>query len=150
VWTGDSSDPTATSTCHKPVHGNSGDACIGDCPSNSQDCSFDLLTSPGPIDSVCFEADGLYCNSTGASPVCSPRVANGASCAADSTACASSSYCDSSGATPTCKAAGTLGQSCSNTGSQCQAQYVCGTDTKCDDPGFAFDSTCAGNPPVPY
>lgn len=150
IWTGNSSDPKVTGMCHEPAHGQAGDACLGNCAKNSQDCSFDFLTVPGPVGALCFEVDGLYCDSTGKSPVCTAIVPDGGSCATDSTACASSSYCDFSGTTPTCRPAATLTLSCSSTGNQCQSQYVCGSDNRCEDPGFAFDATCAGTPPLPY
>ena len=149
VWTEDSSDPTVTGTCHKAPHGKNGDACASSCPSG-QDCSADFYTSPGPGPVICFEDDGLYCNWATSTGTCAPIVAQGGSCSDDPSACASTTYCDSAAATPTCKAAGTLGQPCSLSGSACLSHYSCGPDGKCAEPAFAYESTCAGSPPVPY
>jgi hypothetical protein len=148
VWTGDVNVATASGICKTPTRGKNGDPCAISCAIN-QDCTSDLIASPGTPTTVCFEADGLYCTSSSAS-VCAPIVAAGGSCATDSSSCASTSYCDSSGATPMCRAAGNLGQVCGTAGTMCLGSLVCGTDNKCDDPGFAFVSTCGGTPPYPY
>jgi hypothetical protein len=148
VWTGDVNVSTASGICKTPARGKSGDPCATSCAIN-QDCTTDLIAAPGTPTTVCFEADGLYCTSSSTS-VCAPIVAVGGSCAADSSSCTSTSYCDSSGTTPTCRAAGTLRQACGTAGTMCLSSLICGTDNKCDDPGFAFSSTCSGIPPYPY
>jgi hypothetical protein len=148
LWTGDSSDPTVTGVCHKPDHGKSGDACAFGCPSG-QDCSSDFSASATDATAICFEDDGVYCNTTVSPSVCTPIVTKGGSCAADSMSCASTSYCDST--TSKCTAAGTIGQLCSAPGSQCLTSLACGSDGKCADPVFGSDSsTCTGYPPEPY
>jgi hypothetical protein len=148
VWTGDSNDPTVTGVCHATPHGKNGDPCANRCVS-PQDCTFDLLTTAGAPTAVCFESDGLYCNFDNAQPTCAPIVAVGASCAADQNSCATDSICDPT--TSKCRAASTTGQPCSYTsGMPCVNSLVCGTDSKCAAPPFAYDGTCSGNPPYPY
>ena len=147
VWTGDSNDPAVTGVCQKIVRGKNGDPCASSCASG-QDCSFDVYGSSGPAVAVCFEDDGLYCAFGSSESACAPIVAQGGSCAADSSSCASTTYCDYT--TSKCKASGTIGQSCASLGSMCLSELVCGLDRKCADPGLASESACTGIPPAPY
>jgi hypothetical protein len=151
VWTGDVNVATATGTCHTPPHGKNGDLCASTCE-HGDDCVFDLLTTPEWPTGVCFEDDGLYCKSSGTSgtSTCAPIVPTGGSCADDMSACGSRSYCDSTSGTAKCTLSLTLGQTCSSYGTRCLSSLMCGTDTKCDDLGFAYDTTCSGTPPFPY
>jgi len=148
LWTGDSNVSTTTGTCLTPAHGKLGDPCATSCAKND-DCVFDLFTSPGYPTAVCFEDDGLRCASDGTSSVCAPFTATGASCADDISSCASTDYCDSS---QKCSTGATLGQACSTSGPDCVQgmSLFCSSNDKCEDLGFAFDSTCGGTPPFPY
>lgn len=148
LWTGDANASTTTGTCRALVHGKAGDPCATSCP-NNDDCVFDLLTSPGYPTAACFESDGLYCVAAGASSVCKPIVAPGGSCEDDQMACASDTYCDTSVMPAVCKVSGTLGQACSTGGVRCGRSLECGTDNRCDDLGFAYETTCSGTPPFP-
>jgi hypothetical protein len=151
VWTGDVNVGTATGTCHTPPHGKNGALCASTCE-HGDDCVFDLLTTPEWPTGVCFEDDGLYCKSSGTNgtSTCAPIVPTGGSCADDLFACGSRSYCDSTGGTAKCTVSLTLGQACSTYGTRCLSSLMCGADTKCDDLGFAYDTTCGGTPPFPY
>ena len=146
-YTGDSTDPTMTGTCHAMVHGKVGDHCIGSCPSG-QDCSTNEYTLPSDVSvTECFESDGLYCSSLAATPyTCVPLVGLGKSCAADSQACGTLNYCDPG--TTTCHAAATVGQSCATT--SCLPSLTCGADNKCapwSSPFADTDFTCKSYPP---
>jgi len=151
VWTGDVNVATATGTCHTPPHGKNGELCASTCE-HGDDCVFDLLTTPEWSTGVCFEDDGLYCKSSGTPGIsmCAPIVPTGGSCADDQFACGSRSYCDSTSGTAKCTVSLTLGQTCSTYGTRCMSSLMCGTDNKCDDLGFAYDTTCSGTPPFPY
>jgi hypothetical protein len=118
---------------------------------HGDDCVFDLLTTPEWPTGVCFEDDGLYCKSSGTNgtATCAPIVPTGGSCADDLFACGSRSYCDSTSGTAKCTVSLTLGQTCSTYGTRCLSSLMCGTDNKCDDLGFAYDTTCSGTPPFP-
>jgi hypothetical protein len=146
-YTGDSTDPKMTGTCHAMVHGKVGDHCIGSCPSG-QDCSTNEYTTPSDLSvTECFESDGLYCSSLDPTPyTCRPLVGLGKSCAADSQACGTLNYCDP--ATSTCRAAATAGQSCATT--NCLSSLTCGSDNKCAPWSSPFadpDFTCKSYPP---
>jgi|GEM_PF-2576789 len=151
LWTGDSNLSTTTGVCQSPpARGNLGDPCATTCRKN-ESCVFDLFTSPGYPTATCLEEDGLYCSSATSEPVCASIVPTGGSCAAESTACASTDYCDQTGATPKCRKAATLGQACSSSGPECASgmSLFCGTSSKCEDLGFAYETTCGGTPPFP-
>jgi hypothetical protein len=150
VWTGDVNVATATGTCHTPPHGKNGELCASTCE-HGDDCVFDLLTTPEWSTGVCFEDDSLYCKSSGTPGIsmCAPIVPTGGSCADDLFACGSRSYCDSTSGTAKCTVSLTLGQTCSTYGTRCLSSLMCGTNNKCDDLGFAYDTTCSGTPPFP-
>lgn len=151
LWTGDSNVSTTTGVCLNPAHGKKGDPCASSCARNDS-CIFDLFTSPGYPTLTCFEEDGLYCASGGDSMACAPLVPTGGDCGDDSQSCASTDYCDYSGGTPKCRTAATLGQSCSfSNGPDCARgmSLSCGTSNKCEDLGFAYETTCSGTPPFP-
>ena len=148
VWTGDANVSTTTGTCHTPAHAKKDDLCAATCAKN-ESCVFDLFTSPGYPTAVCFEDDGLYCDSSADPAVCATTPATGSSCADHPFSCGSADYCDETGTTPRCRTAATLGQACSSSGPDCGRSLICGTSHKCEDLGLAYDSTCSGTPPFP-
>jgi hypothetical protein len=143
-WTESTVDPAAVGVCIKTPTGKRGDPCSYSCASNS-DCSVTLYGNPTSIATACFEKDGLYCATSGASPVCATIVAVGDSCTSDSNACGSANYCDWTSSA--CKAARELGQLCGV--DSCVSGLMCGTDNNCDEMPFASDYLCQGSPPAP-
>lgn len=146
VWTApDTSDPSVAGVCKKMVHGKLGDTCGSTCELG-QDCSSELLTSPGDTDVTwCFEEDGLYCSYQNTPSSCASLTAVGANCAADSEACGSANYCDSNSV---CRARAPLGQACMTT--PCARPYACSVSDKCEEynPPFADpDFSCQGYAP---
>jgi hypothetical protein len=138
VWTGNSSDPTITGTCHKVVHGKKGDTCLQTCESGDS-CSFEMMGGPDDTTTLCFEDEGFFCAPGTDHSTCQPLVAQGGSCSESPDACKSTDYCDS--VSKTCKAASTAGQSCLY--SSCLKSLSCGADKKCVEPFWELASEYA-------
>jgi hypothetical protein len=126
--------PNGTSgVCKKIPHGKAGDACSFDCETG-EDCSS---TTYGVADSnitLCFEADGLYCDTSSDSGKCAPILALDAPCNGFDS-CGSANFCET-----TCQKLSTLGEPC---GQECLEVLEC-IDNQCQSPPFASDSICMG------
>jgi hypothetical protein len=119
--------------CKKIPHGKAGDACSFDCE-KGEDCSS---TTYGVADSnitLCFEEDGLYCDTSSDAAKCAPILALNAPCTGFD-ACGSANFCET-----TCQKLSTLGEPC---GEECLEVLEC-IDNQCQSPPFASDSICMG------
>jgi hypothetical protein len=126
-------DNTSPGVCKLTLHGKPGDTCVSTCPT-SGDCSYETYGAADSPLAWCFEADGLYCDT---SSTCQPLVALGQACVGFDS-CGSGNNCDS-----VCKKGATLGQSCATV--ECIPELECSADTgTCVDPPFASESVCMG------
>ena len=87
-------DEHGAGVCKKVVHAKAGDACgVVFCGADPS-CSQVSYAPAGATVTVCFEAEGLYCDSSGNNPKCQPVRATGAACT-NSEQCGSAlSECD--------------------------------------------------------
>ena len=131
-------DNATPGACKKVPHGKSGDACTSTCRTGD-DCSSQTYGAADSNLTMCFEADGLYCDYLGDSVVCKPLVALGGDCST-SDACGTLGVCDT-----TCKASGGLHAPC---GAGCRHDLQCIAD-QCEEPSLTIGSSCLGYPPAP-
>jgi len=125
--------------CKRTVHGKAGDACVSSCATTGG-CSYETYGAADSLLTWCFEADGLYCDS---SLKCAPLVSIGQSCGSDD-ACGSGNTCYL-----VCKKGAALGQACETTA--CVHGLECSPDSgTCVDPPFASESVCSGYGLGPY
>ena len=132
-------DNAPVGVCKKVPHGKASEACLSTCRLGDN-CSSSTY---GPADSnltLCFESDGLYCDTFADSgAVCKPIVATGQACGS-SDACGTLGVCYT-----TCQTAGVLHGPC---GMGCRHDLTCVSGT-CEDPSLAVGGTCLGYPPAP-
>ena len=125
--------------CKRVPQGKAGDACLGSCPAG-EDCSSVTAGTSDTNLTLCFEQDGLYCDTSSSNPLCKSLIAAGDNCTSDD-ACGSARLCDT-----TCQARGSLNAAC---GAGCLRELTCGNDDKCHAPSLANGGVCSGYPPAP-
>jgi hypothetical protein len=132
-------DNQTTGTCKKVPHGKSGDSCVYSCRTGD-DCSSQTYGLADSNLTLCFESDGLYCDTfADAGAVCKPIVSTGGACDS-SDACGTLGVCYT-----TCQPSGVLHGAC---GMGCRHDLTC-TGGTCEDPSFDVGSICDGYAPAP-
>jgi hypothetical protein len=135
LFVGNSSSP---GVCKLTPRGKNGDPCISTC-SLGQQCTYSVYGAVDTVLTLCFEADGVYCDNTATTPTCTALVPLGGSCASDD-ACGYANICDT-----TCKTRNILGQACGN---GCVPELVCSNNI-CSDPPLGNSGVCLGYAPAP-
>lgn len=125
-------------TCKNVPHGKSGDACVFSCRTGD-DCSFQTYGLADSNVTLCFEADGLYCDISADIAVCKPIVPTGGACSGGD-ACGTLGVCET-----TCQPSGVLHGPC---GAGCRHDLQC-IAGMCEDPSLTVGGTCDGYPPAP-
>jgi hypothetical protein len=130
--------PVPMGVCKQVPRAELGARCAFTCDAGD-DCSN---TSFGTAEALplCFEDDGLWCDSSSDEPVCRAIVPLGEACERYDD-CGSRAYCET-----VCKAKSQRGELC---GYACLRQLQCGDDGRCRDPLWATESACVGYAPAP-
>jgi hypothetical protein len=127
----------ATGACQLPPRGKVGDPCFSTCAAN-RNCSSTYTTSePNPPISLCYEADGLFCDSSAIDRRCAPLPTLGAACSFE---CGSGLFCDS---TSVCAARKIVGAVCAQS-RECATGLAC-VSGFCGAPVIATQKACSGD-----
>jgi hypothetical protein len=135
---GDSSAEPPVGVCKEIPRAQVDEPCFSTCRAR-EDCSSTTFGAEAALP-FCFEADGLYCDSSTADAVCRPLTQVGEPCMAFDE-CGSSARCDG-----TCRAASDKGEPC---GDGCIHTFQCSDAGECVDPTWATSSACEGYAPGP-
>ena len=128
-----------TGTCQPAPRGAAGDPCLASCTLGQVDCSTGLLSgTPDPPLALCYEKDGLFCDTDG---TCKPLSRPGGDCFLDES-CGSGRYC-----LPGCEPLLATGTACQFNRS-CGPGYTCASGT-CAAAPLATDGACEGYPQPP-
>jgi hypothetical protein len=136
------SNPGSVGVCRKISHGAVGAPCEITCRPD-ESCtwtSYGATANQSP--KICFEAEGVYCDTSSDEPQCQPIRAAGAQCT-DFHQCGSAGYCDTD--SYTCKKLGQLNDPCG----MCIPQLSC-IGGHCQSPSFTAGPTCDGISLGPY
>jgi hypothetical protein len=134
----DTMSPTPMGLCKQVPRATLGSSCQFTCYAG-EDCSSTTFGSSEAL-TLCFEDDGLWCDTSGDEPVCRAIIALGEACEGYDD-CGSKAYCET-----VCKPRSGLGELCDYA---CLRQFQCGDDGRCRDPLWATESACMGYAPGP-
>ncbi|HEV8548531.1 MAG TPA: hypothetical protein VGQ57_05870, partial [Polyangiaceae bacterium] len=134
----DTMTPNAEGVCKTVPHGKLDDACVFSCETGD-DCSTTTISGGDYPITLCFESDGLYCDSNDST--CHALVPMGMPCSGSFGECGSQAGCQT-----TCVPLSGRGEDCGN---GCLRKFQCGDDGKCADPPWATENACSGYPPAP-
>jgi hypothetical protein len=134
----DTTSEMPVGVCKQVPRATLGGACEFTCDAG-EDCSSTTFGSSEPL-SLCFEDDGLWCDSSAEAAVCRAIVPLGEACEGYDD-CGSEAYCET-----VCKAKSQLGELC---GYACLRKFQCGDDGRCRDPLWSTESACMGYAPGP-
>lgn len=128
-----------TGTCQPAPRGAENDACLASCPIG-RDCSIGLLSGmPNPPLALCYEQEGLFCDSD---QTCKPLKPLGAAECFYDEGCGTGNYC-----LPGCERLLTVGAACQYDRS-CGPGYTCAAGA-CAPAPLATDGACEGYPQQP-
>lgn len=136
------SNPGTMGVCRKIPHGKVGDACQITCRPDDN-CTWTSYGAAGDQPpTICFESEGVYCDTLSDTPKCQAIRAAGTACT-DFDQCGSAGSCDT--VARTCKRLAQLNEPCG----MCIPQLTC-IDGKCQSPSFTVGPTCEGVSFGPY
>lgn len=129
----------ATGVCKLAPRGRAGDPCFTTCAPNRSCGSTYSTDVPNPVVTLCHEADGLFCASSGTEKRCAPIPKEGEPCTSFD-GCGSNMYCSQ---TSVCVGRSSAGVVCASS-SECATGLTC-ENGACAPQPLATQKTCGGD-----